>query len=84
MVAQPTKEHRLFAPSNSANASVRQLSSGFRFLAHSHLTAARQLSSPVNSNAPCSSYDHHHSDVGSPPCHRSNPHSQSSLLLPTL
>jgi len=84
MVAQSTKEHRSFARSNSAKASVRRLSSLFRFLTHSHFAAARQLISPVNSDAPRSSYDHHRSDVGSVTCQDSNPHSQPSLLLPTL
>jgi hypothetical protein len=84
MVTQPTKEHRLFARSNSANAAMRLLSSLYRFLAHSHFAVACQLVSPLNSDVPRSSYDHHHGDVGSVRCHRSNPHSQPSLLLPTL
>jgi hypothetical protein len=84
MIAQPTKQHRLSARSNSAKVSVRLLSSVYRFSACSHFATARQLSSPVNSDAPRSSYDYHHSDVGSVRCQGSNPHSQPSLLLPTL
>jgi len=84
MVAQRTKEQGGFARSNSANAALRLLSSLYRFLAHSHFAVAYQLVSPLNSDAPRSSYDHHHGDVGSAPCHGSNPHSQPLLLLPTL
>ena len=84
MVAQRTKEQGRFARSNSAKASLRMLSPFCRIFAHSHFAAARQLSPPVKSNTPGSSYDHHHSAVGSAPCHGSNPHSQPLLLLPTL
>jgi len=49
MIAQPTKQHRLSARSNSAKVSVRLLSSVYRFSACSHFATARQLSSPVNS-----------------------------------
>ena len=84
MVAQPTKEHSFLARSNSATAFLRLLSPFYRFLAHAHFAAARQLSSRVNSNTPRSSYDHHHGDVCSVPCHGSNSHSQPTLRLPTL
>ena len=84
IIAQPTKEHRLFARTNSAKVSVRLLSSLYRFLAHSHFKAARQLSSQVNSNPARSSCDSHHRAVGSPLCQGSNPHRQPSLLHPTL
>jgi Transposase zinc-binding domain len=84
MIAQPTKQHRLFARSNSAKVSVRLLSPFYRFSACSHFATARQLSSPLNSNAPRLLYLHHHGDICSAPCHGYNPHSQPSLLRPTL
>jgi len=84
MIAQRTSWHIFPALPNSAKASVRLLSSVYRFLTHSHIKAARQLSSRVNSNATLSSDVHHHGDACSAPCHGYNPHRQPLLLLPTL
>ena len=84
MVAQPTKQYRLFARSNSAKAAVCLLPPFYRFLACSHFAAARLLSSRVNPNAARSSDNHPHGAVGWALCHGSNPHRQPSLLLPTL
>jgi hypothetical protein len=67
-----------------ANALVRPVSSFYIFLAHSHFAGTPHLRSPVNSKAAYSLYDHHHGDVGSPPCQGYNPHRQPSLLLPPL
>ncbi len=84
MGAQPTNWQAFPALPNSAKAPVRLLSSVYRFLPHSHFGATPQLISRVNSNAARSSYDHHHGDVCSAPCHDYNPHRQPSLLHPTL
>jgi hypothetical protein len=84
MIAQRTDWQVFPALRNSAKASVRLLSSFYLFSANSLFGRACQLSSRINSNAPRSSYDHQLGDVGSAPCHASNPHSQPSLLHPTL
>jgi hypothetical protein len=84
MVAQPTKQYRLFARSNSAKAAVRLRSPFYRFWACSYVGRVSQLSSRANSNAARSSDNHPHGAVGWALCHGSNPHRQPSLLLPTL
>ena len=63
---------------NSANASVRLVSSFYLFSAH--FQRASQLCSLVNSNAACSSHDHQCYDVCSDRCPRCNPHRRPSLL----
>ena len=84
MIAQRTNTHVLAPFSARANASVRLVSSFHLFLARSHFGGDRQLSSQVNLNAARSLHDHHHGNVWSAPCLRSNPHRRPSLLHPTL
>ena len=67
-----------------ANAPVRLVPSFYIFVAQSHFAAAPHVRSRVNSKPAYPLYDHHHGDVGSPPCQGYNLHRQPSLLLPTL
>jgi hypothetical protein len=82
MIAQRTHCQVFPVPCNSANASVRLVSSFYLFSARSHLGPACQSNSLVNSNAVASLREHPHGHVCSVRCPRYNPHSQPSLLHP--
>jgi len=84
MIAQRNYCQVFSALCNSANTSVRLVSSFYLFSAYSHFGRACQLISLVNSNAAASLHDHPHGHVCSARCPRSNPHRQLSLLHPTL
>ena len=84
MIAQRTKTRALAPLSTRANASVRLVSSFYLVLAYSQVGRASQWISQVNLNAACPLHNHHHGSVCSARCHGYNPHSQPSLLHPTL
>ena len=69
---------------NGAYGSVRLVSSFYLVLAYSQVGRASQWISQVNLNAACPLHNHHHGSVCSARCHGYNPHSQPSLLHPTL
>jgi hypothetical protein len=84
MIAQRTNGHVFPALGNSANASMRLVSSFYLFSGDFHFGRANQLTSRVNSNAARASHNHQCCDVSSAHCPRYNPHTQLPLLHPTL